>query len=431
MTADVTIHAALDRRLSARSPAPIALGLSGGGDSLALMLLTKAWADRHGRRLLAFTVDHGLSPDSPRWTAFAGEAAARAGVVWRALTWTGAKPAAGLPAAARTARHRLLADAAREACASVILLGHTADDAAESALMREADAPGLGRLREWGPSPVWPEGRGLFLLRPMLGLGRTELRELLKAAGWSWLDDPANDDPRFARARARARLSARPLTGEGWACGPAWGPKGTRAPLTPILAGPLPFPPEEVEFTVTPDGRILAARGGLAPRFVSAALLCAGGGNTPPRGPRLARLVERLAAGESFSASLAGARVTADAQGVLFGREAGERLRGGLAAVEAEPGTVAIWDGRYEVRALETGWRVEALAGRVSGLSRAERAFLKSLPPPARSALPVLVGRTTTLPRPFSDGPAMAKSLVGQRLFAACGLLDREQEPSS
>ena len=75
----------LDRRLDPGSSAPLALGLSGGGDSLALLLLVAPWARVHGRPLLALTVDHGLHPDSPRWTAFAGEAARRAGADWRAL----------------------------------------------------------------------------------------------------------------------------------------------------------------------------------------------------------------------------------------------------------------------------------------------------------------------------------------------------------
>jgi tRNA(Ile)-lysidine synthase len=387
---------------------PVAVGLSGGGDSLALMLLVRTWADAHGRQLLAFTVDHGLNPDSARWTAFAGEAAATAGVQWRALAWRGEKPTTGLPAAARSARQRLLAEAAREAGACVILLGHTADDVAEGALMRERDAPALGGLREWSPSPVWPEGRGVFLLRPLLQAGRAELRDWLTEHGRAWLDDPANEDPRFARARARRRLR--------------------EAPLPPPAVGNKEGIPREQAGTwrVTPDGRIVAERP-LGARFVSAALLCAGGGETPPRGERLTRLVDRLAAGEVFTASLAGARVTASPDEVTFGREAGERLRGGLAPVVLEPGRTVVWDGRYEVTAVEAGWRVEALAGRVGALAKAERAWLKALPPAARSALPVLVSdRGVALPQPFAQGPAVAKSLVRARLDAACGLLDKE-----
>ena len=65
----------LDRRLSKDDPAPVALALSGGGDSLALLLTAAAWARAHGRPLLALTVDHRLQAESAGWSRFASEAA--------------------------------------------------------------------------------------------------------------------------------------------------------------------------------------------------------------------------------------------------------------------------------------------------------------------------------------------------------------------
>ena len=97
--------AALDARLSPDADRPVALALSGGGDSMALLHMAADWCARRGRRLLALTVDHRLNSGSAAWTAFAGEAARAMGAEWRALTWDGPKPAAGLPAAARAARH--------------------------------------------------------------------------------------------------------------------------------------------------------------------------------------------------------------------------------------------------------------------------------------------------------------------------------------
>ncbi|MEC7798355.1 MAG: ATP-binding protein, partial [Pseudomonadota bacterium] len=95
------LFARLDDRLTVDDDRPVALALSGGGDSIALMRLTAAWAQTRGRPVLALTVDHGLNPDSPAWTRFAGEAAQAAGCAWRGLVWTGDKPVAGLTAAAR------------------------------------------------------------------------------------------------------------------------------------------------------------------------------------------------------------------------------------------------------------------------------------------------------------------------------------------
>ena len=201
------VAAALDRRLRPAAAAPLAVGFSGGGDSLALLILTLDWARAHGRAVVALTVDHQLNPASAAWTAQAVAKARALGAQARALAWTGPKPGSGLSAAARAARHALLADAAREAGARVLLLGHTADDLAEAALMR-AGGSTVPDPRDWSPSPAWPQGRGLFVLRPLLAARRGALRDWLAARGETWLDDPANDDPKSARARARARLSS-------------------------------------------------------------------------------------------------------------------------------------------------------------------------------------------------------------------------------
>jgi tRNA(Ile)-lysidine synthase len=135
-----------DRRLDGSSRAPLAAGFSGGGDSLALLLAAKAWADGAGRRVVALHVDHGLQPQSRAWAARAQAAAHDLGVDFRLLTWAGPKPTSGLPARARAARLALLAEAAREAGTRVLMLGHTADDVREGEAMRAAGST-LGRLR--------------------------------------------------------------------------------------------------------------------------------------------------------------------------------------------------------------------------------------------------------------------------------------------
>ena len=92
-------------------------------------------------------------------------------------------------------------------------MAHTADDMAESDWMRDRGAT-LGALREWSPSPSWPQGRGLMLLRPALAERREDLRAYLTTRGAQWVEDPGNADPRFGRSRARAALA--PLgAGEG------------------------------------------------------------------------------------------------------------------------------------------------------------------------------------------------------------------------
>ena len=398
-----TVRAALDRRLDRTSDTPLAVGFSGGGDSLFLLKSVLDWAG--GRRVLAFVVDHQVQADSARWTADAVAKARALGAESQALAWSGDKPSTGLPAAARRARHALLAAAAREAGAKVLLLGHTASDLAEGAAMR-AEGSTVSDPREWAPSPVWPEGRGVFVLRPLLGLSRDEVRLALAAEGETWLDDPANEDLRYARARARA---SRP---------DAVAPTVISAPSPPAfevdLAGTIRLP------------RDVAA----AP--LAAALLCAAGSERPPRGERLTRLVERLRSGERFAATLSGARVEAD-DDVLVCRDAGEAARGGLSPLDLSPGQTRVWDGRWEIAAGTAPLTVVALRGRTSGLSPRQRARLAVVPAAARPGLPLLLAPGAAPYCPALDGPdlaaegeARAQPLVLDRFKAAIGRIDQE-----
>lgn len=401
------VRAALDRRLDPASRAPVAVGFSGGGDSLFLLKTVLNWAAGHGRAVLALTVDHQLQPGSARWTAEAVAKARALGAEARALAWTGDKPTAGLPAAARRARHALLADAARKAGASVLVLGHTASDLAEGAAMR-AEGSTVSDPRAWAPSPAWPEGRGVFLLRPLLSLTRDEIRQALVAQGETWLDDPANEDPRYARARARAAGAA----------GPEAAPVSIDTPPPP-------------SFEVDAGGSIRLPRDAAA-AHLAAALLCAAGTERPPRGERLARLVERLRSGEVFAATLSGARVEAGAD-VLVCRDAGETARGGLAALDLAPGETGVWDGRWEITAGDAPLTVVPLKGRAAGLSPAQRARLSGVAASVRPTLPLILRSGAAPYCPTLDGPDLAaegggraRPLVLDRFKAAIGLYDQE-----
>ncbi len=400
------VRAVLDRRLHAESRRPIAVAVSGGGDSLALLLLTDAWARSTGRALVVLTVDHGLQPDSQGWTTACAATAVRLGRAFKALHWTGDKPATGLPAAARAARHRLLADAARTFGARVILMGHTADDILEARLMRTRGST-TPEPREWAPSPVWPEGRGVFLLRPLLDVRRAEIREWLVARGETWIDDPANQSHLSARANARRDIA-------GGASTPAPGPDSvTAADLARAC-------------TADPSGGLRLARAalraagpGAISRFVSAACLCAAGTDRPPAGPAALRLAERLRGGDGFTASLAGARIEADETEVRALREAGEAARGGLRPLSLGAGETGVWDGRFEIAA-ERAIEVHAAAGLRGGLSPADLQTLAALPARARDVMPLTTdgdGQTALV---------RARVLTLDRLFAACGAVDRE-----
>ena len=402
----------LDRRLLARSERPIAVAISGGGDSAALLLAAQAWANWRGRRLLALAVDHRLQPQSGAWIAACANLAQRAGAEFQALAWTGEKPATGLPAAARQARHRLLAEAARAAGARVLLLGHTADDVLEARAMRRAGST-TPEPREWAPSPAWPQGRGLFLLRPLLALRRAALRDRLVEAGVDWIEDPANADLRYARPRARAALA------DDETAPPA-------EPETPLTLAR--------DLATLPGGGFRMARPAFraAPelereRLLALASVCAGGASRPPRRDAVARLALSVSGSGRLDATLAGARIVAEDDSLSLVRNPGEAARGGLAPLRLSAHSTGVWDGRLEVTAGPQPVEVRALAGVAAHLPQEQRRALARIPAIARGALPVVVGPDGVLSCPLlGEGLARAVPLTAQRLEAAAGLVERE-----
>jgi tRNA(Ile)-lysidine synthase len=167
-------------------PEGVICGVSGGADSLALLVLAAAWFGP--RRVTAFHLDHGWRPDAAPAEADVVAAAA-------ALLDTGfrserldVEPGSNLEARSRIARHRVLGPDA--------LLGHTADDQAETLLInlaRGAGPTGLGGIR---PGPR----------HPILTLRRTETVRVCALAGFEPVQDPSNHDPRFVRTRMRNEL---------------------------------------------------------------------------------------------------------------------------------------------------------------------------------------------------------------------------------
>lgn len=190
----------------------IVLAVSGGPDSIALMWLAARWrrALARGPRLVAVTIDHGLRAEASREAHDVKRLAKSLDLPHRTLRWTGTKPKTGLPAAARAARYRLLAEAARESRATHILTAHTRDDQAETLLMRLLRGSGIAGLAAMARES---ERDGLRLARPFLGVSKSQLIATLKKAKVDFADDPTNRDVNFTRPRIRTLMPA--LAAEG------------------------------------------------------------------------------------------------------------------------------------------------------------------------------------------------------------------------
>ncbi len=180
----------------------IVLAVSGGPDSIALMWLAARWrrALARGPRLIAVTVDHGLRSEAAAEAREVKRLARSLDLPHRTLRWTGPKPRTGLPAAARAARYRLLAQAARASGATHILTAHTRDDQAETLLMRMLRGSGIAGL---AAMPRESERDGLLLARPFLDVSKSQLIATLEKAKVAFADDPTNRDTSFTRPRLR------------------------------------------------------------------------------------------------------------------------------------------------------------------------------------------------------------------------------------
>jgi tRNA(Ile)-lysidine synthase len=190
----------------------LVLAISGGPDSVALMWLAARWRRtlRRGPRLVAVTVDHGLRAESAREANAVKRLARSLGLAHHTLRWTGAKPKTGLPAAARSARYRLLARAAQDHGATHILTAHTRDDQAETLLMRMLRGSGIAGLAAMARQT--PRD-GVVLARPFLNVSKGRLIATLAKANIAFADDPTNRDSYFTRPRLRALMPA--LAAEG------------------------------------------------------------------------------------------------------------------------------------------------------------------------------------------------------------------------
>ena len=184
----------------------LVIGVSGGADSVALLHVLLRLAPDLALRLHVLHVDHGLREDSARDGEFVRALGIRLGVP---VDIVRARVAAGsIEAAARAARHGALEAAAVRVGAARIALGHTADDQAETLIMRLLEGTGVRGLA--GIPPV--RGR---LIRPLIESRHQDAVTTLTAAGLPWIEDPSNRDVRFFRNRVRHALMPRLVEASG------------------------------------------------------------------------------------------------------------------------------------------------------------------------------------------------------------------------
>lgn len=358
----------IERMEAASDGGPIIVALSGGGDSTALLHLL---LDQFGAaRLNALVVDHALRAGSAD-DAKRAEAHTRAlGVSARVITLRWPEGANRSQQSAREQRYIALCDAAREQGARVIALGHTADDQAETVFMRAASGSswrGLAGMAAIASAPVWPEGRGIIVARPLLAARREDLRAFLRERRIDWIEDPANTNSAYERVRVRERLQA--LAGAGF---DSMRLAALATQLRPHIDGVDAAAAALIHDAATfISDRIVVARerwiGSIEVRrrALSALIAAAAGAQREPQAEPVSRLEASLCDSAFRGATLAGARVQIERGAFVIDRDRGalEGRADGAAALAPfvlSGGVESVWDGRLALKSSADGVTVYA-----------------------------------------------------------------------
>ncbi|WP_045836850.1 tRNA lysidine(34) synthetase TilS [Hyphomicrobium sp. 99] len=332
----------------------VVLAVSGGPDSMALMLLAAEWRARAkfaGPSLSVATVDHGLRPESRFEAELVGQAARQLDLPHAILTWEGAKPRTGVAAAAREARYRLLAEHARGIGDGnvAIATAHHLDDQAETFVMRLARGAGIDGLSGMRIERPITERSRITLARPLLGFEKARLVAAVAQRDVVYVEDPSNTDDRYERARVRSALSG---LGEAGLSPQALATSARRlsdarealayAERHFIASLNLSF---GNEVFATFDRRAFDDGPAFLRQKVMARLIARFGGDSPePQLSEIEALAARLRGEEKCAATLGGAMVSAGPRFIRIWREAG---RLDHSEVELPPRAVRIWDNRF------------------------------------------------------------------------------------
>ncbi len=356
------------------APPRLAVAVSGGADSLALAVLARDWvrdwATDRGGTVLALVVDHGLRLESAAEAALTLQRLAEQNIPARLLGLRDLRRGSAMAERARAARYQALFAACAGDGLLHLLLGHHAEDQAETLMIRVL---GGSQSRGLAAMAALVETDRVRVLRPLLTIQPTCLRQMLTTRGLAWVEDPSNRDRHALRARLRllraetddpatdALLSAAHAAGQA------------RAAEDRAVAEELAS-----RATIRPEGFAILSPGPLSVAAFAALVQAIGGRDYPGRSERLAALARA-----PRPATVAGIRLMPAGRlgdGLLMVRE--------YAAIGAPVSPVqgAVWDGRFRIvrgDGLTDSMVVDALgddAARFRNVSGLPASVLRTLP---------------------------------------------------
>ena len=364
------LHLHLAKFLQQHPAKRLGVAVSGGSDSMALLRLL---AGIHPTdRLFAATIDHGLRPEAAQEARLVAETCASLNIAHQIMAWRDRPETGNVMDKARRARSTLLAAWAQDLSLDGVALGHTQDDVAETFLMRLGRAAGVEGL---AAMPAQKSAHGVTWLRPLLEIPRSELRKYCRDIGQTWVDDPTNDDPDYARTRMRQALVALSQAGlePAQIAASARHLAATRDTLARELVAKTRAHTRQV------DGDIVISRAAfdtLDTEFqrlwLRGAFVWMGQTDYPPRGVAVADVARAI--GEGRKTTLAGCVIWTQAGHLRLTRELSS-----LEGVAAPAG--AVWDNQWrlegpefppnsEIRALGEAGLLQIKAWRDTGRAR-------------------------------------------------------------
>lgn len=329
--------------------ARVAVAVSGGADSMALVRLIARWAKEHGISVHALTVDHQLRDAAAAEALQVGAWLGANDIPHSILRWDGGPHARALSRsaqnAAREARYRLMTDWCAANDCSHLFVAHHADDQVETFLLRLSRGSGVDGLAAMAASV---RRAGIVIARPLLRFSKHQLISICENLGQAWIEDPSNANT--ASTRVRFRQARQVLEREGL----------TRDRLLATV-GHLQRARAALDYGVTallaqgawdnfgvarlPVEALLAAPEEIALRALARLLVAAGGQSYGPRFESLARLYARLGAGPWKDTTLHGCLVCREGKLLMIMRESAQ-ITDEQALVGHES---VIWDERFRL----------------------------------------------------------------------------------
>ena len=367
----------------------VAVGVSGGADSMALALLAAEWGS-----VRAVTFDHGLRPGSDKEAERVGKWLDARDIAHAVLTHDEKLADSNIQAEAREARYRALEEWCRAEGINDLLVAHHQDDQAETFLLRLARGSGVDGLAAMTKVGALPSGAASpRLLRPLLDIPKGRLEATLRSYRQEWIEDPSNADPKFDRAKIRKLLRKADVEGLNAPRLAATAARMRRARMAlesyagELLAAAVEWRPEGFARLSLPQ--LMAAPEETGLRVLSRILMIVAGRKYPVREERLERLFASLTG--AAAATLGGCQIfSVGPERLIICREPAMIDD----SVQLLPGESAVWDARFDV-----SLSADSVPGKISNVgAEGWRQLVKAepelkantLPHPVRLGLPSL-----------------------------------------